>query len=239
MKKLVISMFILLTLSTAYSQTKSAANFNPSVDSLAESLVILALNNAQIKQAENNALATGYEYGATKADWLNNITLAANLNEFSIKQSSATTDPLKQSTQYPRYNIGLRVPLGMFITNGKETKASYYRYQASVEQLNMEKQAIRRQVLILYEDYLANRQLLAFQQEVVADAKFLFSKHEEKFLKGEMTLEAYTASSKAFSNEQVKEVTLNRDLKVVEAQLEALIGMRMSDAVQQFYVRNK
>src|SRR5690606_35646812 len=118
----------------------------------------------------------------SKSAWLNNIVVAGNLNELSIKkQDNTTVDPLRQSTQYPRYNIGASIPLGLFINNGKQTKANFYRYESFRNQIDVEKQNIRSEVLLNYETYIYNKQLLALQQEVVQDAKMLMRKQEEKF----------------------------------------------------------
>ena len=77
-----------------------------------------------------------------------------------------------------------------------------------------------------------NKKLVAFQQEVLQDARILFSKYEEKFQKGEATLETYTIASKSKNTEEVRFLNVERDLKASETQLEALIGMRLNDALQ-------
>ena len=119
-------------------------------DSVVERLVTIAYENSRVKSVESNALQSEYEYRRSRTAWLNNIVVTGNVNEFSLNQDGSSADPLKQSTQYPRYNIGVVLPLGLFVNNRKQTKASYYRYESMVDQINVEKQTIRREVKIGY-----------------------------------------------------------------------------------------
>jgi len=234
MKIFFLNLFALLFAAGMYAQggVSDSLRFNPMVDSVAEKLVAMAMINARVSAAENAVSASEYEFKRSRTAFLNNIAIAGNLNEFSLR-SSAASDPLNQSTQYPRYNIGVVLPLGLFINNGKQTKASYYRYEVAADQARIEKQNIRKEVLIQYEDYLMNKQLLALQQSSLQDAKILLSRHEEKFAEGEITLEQYTATSKQYNAEKVRVVNLIRELKVIVAELEALIGMNIEVALDQ------
>jgi len=90
---------------------------------------------------------------------------------------------------------------------------------------------------LYYEEYLMNKKLVAFQQEVVQDARVLFTKYEEKFQKGEVTLENYLIASKSKNTEEVRFLNVDRDLKASETQLEALIGMRLNDALEMIAAR--
>ena len=202
-------------------------------DSIIERLVAMAYESARMRSIENTTLSAEYEWRRSKTAILNNITIAGNVNEVSLKQSSATTDPLKQSTQYPRYNVGVVLPLGIFINNGKATKASYHRYESMVDQVNIEKQNIRREIQVSYDNYTLNKQLLILQDEILSDAELLRKSQEERFRNEEISLEAYLASNKAFNNERVKRLNLQHEVTVNAAQLEQLIGMKIEDALRQ------
>ena len=237
----VIAVFCLLATLQGFAQNPAginSSNFNPSVDSVAEKLVEMAYLNARLTSMEHVAAQSYNEYKASKMAILKRVTVAGNLNELSIKQSSAASaDPLRQSTQFPRYNIGVVLPLGTFVTQGKQNKANFHRYQSMVDQVKIEKQNIREEVLLKYEDYQYTRQLLAMQQEVMQDAKILMTRQEEKFSNGELSLEVYTTSVNAYNNEQVKELGIVRELRTIEIQLETLIGMRLADALAE--INNK
>jgi outer membrane protein TolC len=226
---------MLLGIYSSYSQTDStrlynSSSFNPRSDSVVERLVALASVNPRIVSLENIVTQYEYEFKRGKTAWLNNIYVAGNLNELSLKQSN-NVDPLVQSTQFPRYNIGVTIPFGLFINNGKQNKSNWYRYQSMVENLKMEKLNVRRDVIYQYQNYILQKQLLALQQEVLQDARILLNKHEEDFRNDKISLETYTNTSKVYNNEQVKEVNILNTIRLVETELEALIGMNVQDAL--------
>ena len=202
-------------------------------DTIIERLVAMAYENSRLRSVENTAISAEYDWKRSKTAILNNITLAGNVNEISLKQSGASTDPLKQSTQYPRYNIGVVLPLGVFINNGKTTKANYHRYEAMVDQVNIEKQNIRKEIQVAYDNYVLNKQLLILQDEALSDAELLRKSQEERFKNEEISLELYLAANRAYNNERVKRLNLQHEVTVMSAQLEQLIGMRIEDALNQ------
>ena len=75
------------------------------------------------------------------------------------------------------------------------------------------------------------------QQELMIDARKYFESQERRFKDGKINFEVYLAATKSFSNEQVREMNLIKDLRVVEIQIEELIGMRIDDALRQFQVQ--
>jgi|SRR5687767_4289892 outer membrane protein TolC len=201
-------------------------------EKVAEGLVALAMQNPQIKSAENTSMQFKYSAARSRTAWLNQITLAGNLNEISIKQTTST-DPLTQNLLYPRYNVGVILPVGLFVNNRKQTLSDQYRAKSAADEINVVKQNIRHDVLVGYENYLMNQNLLSLQYAVLKSAEVLFLRTEGKFGKGEITLDAYTVANKAFVEEKVKTLTLERNLRVAEADLEALVGMRLSAALDQ------
>ena len=200
-------------------------------EKVAEGLVVLAMENPQIKSAENSSMQMKYSAARSKTAWLNQIAVSGNLNEISIKNFSGNTDPLRQNLLYPRYNVGVNLPVGLFINNRKQTLSDEYRYKSSTNEIAVVKQNIRHDVLVGYENYLMTQNLLSLQYAVLKSAEVLFLRTEDKFGKGEITLDAYTVANKSFVDEKVKTLTLERNLRVAEADLEALVGMRMSAAL--------
>jgi outer membrane protein TolC len=237
MKFIVAFFLFLFAFVNGYSQTDTsrvfnASTFNPRSDSVIERLVAMASVNPRVTSLESVATQYEYEFKRGKTAWLNNIQAAGNVNELSLKQGSAPTDPLIQSTQYPRYNVGVIIPLGLFINNGKQNKANYARYESMLDAVKIEKQNIRKEVITQYQNYILQKQLIALQQELLQDAKILLTKHEEDFRNDKITLETYTNTSRTYNNEQVKEINMQGGLKVIEAELEALIGMHIADALE-------
>ncbi|HMH34019.1 MAG TPA: TolC family protein [Puia sp.] len=234
MKKLIFLTISFFALTNMYSQqprTLNATNFNPNVDSVAESLVLLAMNNPQIKFSEKQALAQRYVYTRSKTLWLNTITLTGNLNEYSIQEFN-NSNIYNGNTLYPRYNFGIQLPLGIFVNNGKQTKSELYRYQAATEDIETIKLNIRKAVLLAYEDYQTDKELLAFQQQVVLDSRLFYSKTEARYQKGEINLEDYILAGRSKNTEEVRLLNTRRDIANAETNIEALIGMRLDDALQ-------
>lgn len=212
------------------TQKNAAAVQTMPDDSIAEALVVLAMNNPSIKSAEFLSAQSMYLYKQSKTTWMNNILVQGNLNEYSINQGSSI-DPLKQSTQYPRYNLGIILPLGMFVNSPKQAKADYYKYQFTVQQVEVEKHNVRRDVLVNFHDYAMNKRLLSQHQELVNDWRIIHQKNEQKFTNGEISLDAFYNSTKTLTEEMSKEENLHDALKVSEAKLEILIGMNVEEAI--------
>ncbi|HTI89855.1 MAG TPA: TolC family protein [Puia sp.] len=239
MKKLLCLVIVSFIVSGGYCQLyRNASNFNSGVDSTAEALVALAMNNPQIRSMEHSTQSLAMEYSRSKTLWLNNITLAGNLNEYSIKEFS-NSDQFKGQTLYPRYNLGVLIPLGIFVNSPKQAKADYYRYQAQADQVEVEKLAIRRNVIQNYTEYQMNLKLVALQEEVVQDATQLFNRYFAKFNRGEVTLETFTVASRSKNTENVRLLNVERDLKNSKTQLEALIGMNLDDALTMIRTRQE
>jgi outer membrane protein TolC len=198
-------------------------------DSTAEKLARIAMSNTSVAIQQDNVNSAKYELSATKTAWLDNFRASGNVNEFTIK--GRTTSPYGNSLVYPRYNVGVTVPLGLFFNQPKQVKAQYYKYQAEVENLKREKENLRLLVITAYYDYLRNQRLFELQEEVLQDAEFAFKKSEEKFQKGEINVEVYTAVNKRYNSEKVTKINLERDLIVSQAELETLIGMPLSKAI--------
>ncbi|RYY54564.1 MAG: hypothetical protein EOO05_20175, partial [Chitinophagaceae bacterium] len=206
-------------------------------DSVVEFLVKMAYNNPRIRSLENVAVQSDYEVSRSKSAWLNQITVAGNLNEVSVKRTFNNDPILVPTNQYPRYNLGVVLPIGIFVNNKKATKALEHQYESNVNQVEMERIVIKRQVVSTYEDYLLYQSLITLQQEALQDAQVLYTKAEEAFEKGKMTLEAFTQASKSFNAEKVREINLRHSLALTMAEMESLIGMDLTDALKEIYER--
>lgn len=211
-----------------YTTTKNA------VDSIADELADIALQNPQLTALADQVKASEYSWKASKYDLLDNISVAGNLNEFSIKGSN----PNGRNFYYPRYNVGVRATLGQFFSTGKTQKANFYKYQSDVERLKDARQNIKAQVKTAYQNYALTQKLLAFQEEVLQDGLIAINKAEEKFKNGELSLELYTDASRKYNSDLVRKATLERDLRVQQATLEDLIGMTLDDAFRQIKATN-
>lgn len=206
------------------------------IDAIAKGLAEIAMQNKNIGQEnEANVKAAEYNYKAQKTAWLDQFRASGNLNEFTLKRTlgASTQDIPLGRAFWPRYNFGVGIPFGIFTNQPKQTKVQYYRYQAELENQRTAKQALGMQTMTLYYDYVRTQRLYELQEEAVQDASFAFTKTEEKFSKGEVPLDVYTATSKRYNTERGTKVNLEHDLMVNKTQLEALLGMPLETALQQ------
>jgi outer membrane protein TolC len=101
-----------------------------------------------------------------------------------------------------------------------------------IEEVEVERRNVRKEVLINYHNYLMNKRLLELQEQVISDWHIIYLKAEDKFRKGEVTLESFYSTTRIYNDELNKEVVLTAAINNSAAELEALIGMNLGDAVQ-------
>jgi outer membrane protein TolC len=230
MKKLIAGIISCLLLYGAHAQTQpvDASTFNVGVDSMAEGLVALAMNNPRIRYNADLAEQFNEIYRRSKIAWLDAITIQGNLNEYSINESASE----KAANLYPKYNFGLNIPLGLPWTTIHQTRSDFAKSQAMIEEVEVERRNVRKEVLINYHNYLMNKRLLELQEQVISDWHIIYLKAEDKFRKGEVTLESFYSTTRIYNDELNKEVILTASINNSAAELEDLIGMNLGDAVQ-------
>jgi len=230
MKTVILNTLALFLFLQGFSQTTSdilnSKTHKVAVDSIAEALATLALDNPQIRLAAINTRSAEIDRSITKMSWLNSFYATSNVNEFTLKGQNTDLG----NRFYPKYNLGVRITIGELVSLPKTIKASSLRVQASMESEKIARQSLRTEVIVAYQDYALTQQLIAFQQDILQDVLIAYNKAEEKFKKEELSFERYTEISHTYNGELVKMATLNKDLKVKQATLETLIGMPLDDA---------
>lgn len=232
--KTIVTTVLLFSLSFLQAQNTNSANRNRNADSLppetiAKALAQIAIENNGVGVQEAVTKASEYNYKAQKTSWLDNFRASGNINSFT--NNNNTINGITGQAFYPRYNIGVSLPFGIFVNLPKQTKASFYNYQAQLENLRMAKQDLQLQVISLYYNYVRTQKLYQLQEESLQDTEFATKKTEERFGKGEVNLDVYTAATKRYNDEQGAKVSLERDLMIGKAQLEMLLGMPLETAL--------
>ena len=102
----------------------------------------------QVKIAEKNVIRAGYS-------WLDNIYGTGNLNEFTLNPPS----DFQGNLFFPRYNFGVRINLGTFVTVPAEKKIA--KEELRIAELNRKQQKImiRAEVLRRYNRFLMHRSM--------------------------------------------------------------------------------
>src|SRR5690606_29912168 len=130
-----------------------------------------------------NVTVASHEVTQAKMQWLDIITIQGNLNEFTIKGSDDIP------VFFPRYNFGASISLGMFGDIPAEIKKSKEKFKIAEAELNMQKLALRGEVLRRYYNYLLSKELMENQIKLTENTYSSFSIAEQRFKNGEITLQ--------------------------------------------------
>lgn len=203
-------------------------------DSIGYKLISFALENPLFNLIDKQIEGSKYDVTAVKGSWLNTVTASFNLNEFNI--TGVATD---QNLFFPRYNFGLILPMGIFITKPAQIKSA----KANTEVLRYRKEVeinrISTNVLEAYQRFQWNKYLLALQETILRDELLLYKENERKFKNNEIGLGPFTESARRFNNEVNRRITLMKDVNIAKYELETLIGISYDEAMQKIKLIEK
>jgi len=193
-----------------------------------ERLVQIAWRN----YPDNEAL--WHELEAAEADvritqwaWLDQIFIQGNLNEFTIDPDKAP----QGGNFFPRYNIGVTMPLGKFISIPNNKRKAREAYRIKELDINKQKLFIRSTILGLYTQYTTMLEIYKIEKSTSDDADGAFRIDEQKFKNGEISLEKYNAAQDYRGIKKIREITAENDYRQVKFKLEEYLGMRLEDAL--------
>jgi len=241
MRNLFIALLMLSNIAYGQSeplQTKRNSTYRLNTDTnrlidIHERLVQLALQNPTYEIADHTAAAAEYQIRIAKSNWLNVLSAAGNINEFTINQIFHTGNTATQNIYFPKYNLGLTIPMDIFSRQKNTVKIAKENYLIAEAQKNDRFRQIKVDVLTKYEDYLLDKQILDFQSQVAQDQFTLYKRSEKDFQDGIIKLEEFEKSYKGWVEEQTKKLTYQRNLNVIKLELERIIGVKLEDVLQQ------
>lgn len=191
-----------------------------------EKLVQLAWNNnptRKIFEIEENI--ADLELKDAKNDWLDLLSVNANLNEFTIDELTGNADANQNNLFYPRYNVNLSIPLSTFSNNSiKRRKAEQMRLR-SIEERKLGMLEVRAKVLILYKEFLKNQELLRIRTSYEEDEKANFKDIEERFKGGNSTFEEYSKAQKDLYDQKMEKAVAENNYQRTKLLLEQVIGI--------------
>jgi outer membrane protein TolC len=242
MQNFFIALLILLS-NVVYSQSepsspKRNSTYRLNTDTsriidIRERLVQLAVQNPTYEMADHAANAAEYQVRIAKGNWLNIISASGNANEFTVNQLTHTGNAATQNIYYPKYNLGITVPMDIFSRQKNTVKIAKENYLIAEAQKNDRFRQIKADVLTKYEDYLLDKQMLDFQSQVAQDQFTLYKRSEKDFQDGIIKLEEFEKSYKGWVDEQTKKLLYQRNLNVIKLELERIIGVKLEDVLQQ------
>jgi len=191
---------------------------------IAEKLVALAWkNNPDNKQVIDASAYALYDWKTSKVTFLNQLVFTGNLNEYNINPPAGQTSNLF----FPRYNISLAIPLGLYPVNHFTSKSFQKKYDVSTDKINSQKLEIRNKVLVKYQDYLLAKELLRIETISSDEASVQYLLAQKKFKENRISLKDYTEAQQKFNAETIVKLTYQRNLNVAKYDLERLIGVNL------------
>jgi outer membrane protein TolC len=231
MKKL---MLLVLTSIYLHAGAQSIINdiSNPGFslqDPLAEKLAELGAKNFMIQAAGKSIEMAEQDVKKAKSIWFNHISPNFNLNEFSLARTLGVANQV--NSFWPRYNINLSLPLGMFAGN----KSAVDKSKLAVEQAKLNQETIilniKRNVRAYYQDYISNKYLLALQESLLQDEKIILDRVNTSFENNQVDLEVFTAATKKYNDLLAKKISLLKDINYAIYNLEEILGMPLEIAI--------
>lgn len=190
-----------------------------------EKLVQLAWkNHPSNKVVYNDLRAAQYETKIASSAWLDMVRLSGNLNEFNLESGD---DPRSQF--FPRYNIGLVIPLGAFQGMPARIKRGRELEEIAMHNINEQKLAIRATVLKLYNSYLMYREIFNIRSQELEEASASFLVTEQRFKAGQESYDKYSAGLHLLNRIKIERVTAQTDYLNAKLSIEEYIGVRLED----------
>lgn len=192
-----------------------------------ERLVQLAWRNHPSNEVLRRQVnMAGYDVKQSNTAWLDNIHVSGNLNEFTLNKAS---DPWGRAAFFPKYNIGATISLGTFFNTPYNIKKNREALIISQANLNAQKLAVRNEVLKLYNEYLMLERVYKLQSQTLLDNETAHKLAEQRFKRGEVDFETYSASLASYNDVMIGQLQAERDYKNAKLDLEQWIGMRLED----------
>ena len=194
-------------------------------DAIKEKLVKIALNkNPEITAADAQVKVAEIARKKANSSMLNSVNIGANANEFVINNSP-------QANFFPKYNLGLSVPLDLFAKNKAEKQTANQMITVNKAQREPVEKTIRARVLILYENYKETKEILQLQKMSMEDDIAAYEKAQQDYADNIITLEDVNRVYKASVNEKSILASKQKDHNIAVIQLEEAIGMPLAKAI--------
>ena len=201
------------------------ANIILSEDQIKTKFISLALKNAQITAADANVNIAEIARKKASSSMLSYINIGGNVNEFVINNSP-------QANFYPKFNLGVTIPLDIVSKNKAEKKTADQMIIISNAQRDQIVANIKARVLIQYEIYKERKEQVELQKIAMEDDLAAYERAQKDFKEDAITLEELNKIYKASIAEKSFLAAKERDLNVAIIQMEELIGVPLQTALQ-------
>lgn len=213
-------------LSAQQPPIKIIFNVRDSLD-IREQLVNQAMQNSGLEADEANIRIAEYNLKKAKTTWMDALGASANINEFVVNNSPA-------AIYYPKYNLGLNVPLSIFARQSNSVKVAKEMVSVSEVQKKEREKLIRTTVLTRYENYMEKKEQLQLATQATQEMQTTYLKAQKDYAANSIPLEQLNQTYLLYNTELSKQRTAQRDLNVAYIELEEMVGFRLKDILTQF-----
>jgi len=195
--------------------------------SFPEYLVQLAwLNRSENAILQKQANIAALESKNTQKEFLRDLGVSFNINEGNIQGKDEAGNIF-----FPRWNVGLGVNVYNIICQPTKNRISRERVAIANLAIQDQKLMIRRETLILYEQFKAAQEALKFRSIFEQDAHSNYVLVQELYHKDEATFQDYSEASGAYAEAQEMRLKAETEIYVAQLNLEERIGMRWENVI--------
>lgn len=229
MRYLLIALLFFSQALQAQTPKKSTSrNDTARASDIRERLVQLAMQNPVYEMTDHAAIAANAQIKIAKSAYLGLFAAQANVNQYTIF-GAPKIGGQNVPYYYPLYNFSLNIPFDIFTRTTNTVKIAKQNYYITTAARNQKFREIKAEVLTKYEDYLLAKQLVELQGKVTQSEYATLKRSESDFAENLIKLEEVEQAQKSYINEQVRSLTLQRNLNVTKIDLEAIIGIKIEE----------
>ncbi|RYF85939.1 MAG: hypothetical protein EOO03_12545 [Chitinophagaceae bacterium] len=188
-------------------------------------LVKLALENPTMHIAAANQRIAEAELAKAKLSWLNSFAAGANVNEFVIQGSAA-------ASFFPKYNVGVSLPFDVVTRLKRDKKVARENIVISNENAKDRQNFLKAQVLIAYENYKEKKEMVLLQKSSIEYDFSAYEAAQANYTAGDISMEEMNKTHQSYLSERAKLLTKEKELNIAIIDLEQLIGVPLSKALQ-------
>lgn len=190
-----------------------------------EKLVKLALKNSpELTAADAQIEVANIARKKAKSTLLSTLNLGGNANEFVINNSPA-------ANFFPKYNIGLTVPLDLFSRAKAEKQTAIQLIEINTAQRSITERGIRTKILLLYENYKEKKEIVELQKIAMEEDIAAYDKAQQDYAANLITLDQLNKVYKASVTEKSILASKQKDYNIAVIELEQMIGTSLESVL--------
>ena len=206
----------------------SAASVGYLPDTIIENkLIELAMKSPFYTASIHQINITELQLKSTKNAWLNLLSLSTTVNDQTLKKP----EPGANTYVYPKYNVGITIPLGIIFSQGNNVKSA--RESLALTKDNQEQLArtIKATILSKYREWRNYERMLYIQSELVTSVVAAANQADDEWNKGTIAKDVYLTVMKTKNDELARSINLKYSQYQVQLEIEKIIGVPLESVL--------